>query len=83
MVRSSELAGQPRAVIPWPVNHLVAVLTLWAGAKSYEEKEVSISIRPVSRWKDEVLQNLLIAGFVDFGLDKMWCTNHEQHQKIT
>lgn len=83
MVKSSELAGQPSAVIPWPVNHLVAVLTLWAAAKSYEEKEVSISIRPVSRWKDEVLSNLLVAGFVDFGLDKTWCTNHEQHQKIT
>lgn len=55
MVKSSELAGQSSAVIPWPVNHLVAILALWAGAKSYEEKEVSISIRPVSRWKDEVL----------------------------
>ncbi len=33
-------------------------------------KEISISIKLVSRWKHKVLQNLLVDGCIDFGLDK-------------
>ncbi len=34
------------------------------------EKEISISIKPVSRWKHKVLQNLPVDSCIDFGLDK-------------
>ncbi len=39
------------------------------------EKEISISIKLVSRWKHKVLQNLLVDGCIDFGLDKTQWTN--------
>ncbi len=51
------------------------VLALWAGAKVLLEKEISISIKLVSRWKHKVLQNLLVDGCIDFGLDKTQWTN--------
>ncbi len=73
--RSGMLAGQSSAVISWSANHLEVVLALWAGVKVLLEKEISISIKLVSRWKHKVLQNLLVDGCIDFGLDKTQWTN--------
>ena len=67
--RSGELAGQLSTVIPWSVNHLPVVLALWAGARSCWKNEIFISIKLFSRWKHEVLQNLLIASCIDPVLD--------------
>ncbi len=53
--RSGMLAGQSSTVISWSANHLEVVLALWAGAKVLLEKEISISIKLVSRWKHKVL----------------------------
>ncbi len=52
--RSGMLAGQSSTVISWSAKHLEVVLTLWAGAKVLLEKEISISIKLVSRWKHKV-----------------------------
>ncbi len=49
------LAGQLSTVIAWLAKHLEVVLALWAGAKVLLEKEISISIKLVSRWKHKVL----------------------------
>ena len=68
--RSGELTGQSSTVISWSANHLEVVLSLWAGAKVLLRNEISISIKLVSRWKHKVLQNLLVDGCTDFGLDK-------------
>ncbi len=73
--RSGMLAGQSSTVISWSAKHLEVVLALWAGAKVLLEKEISISIKLVSRWKHKVLQNLLVDGCSDFGLDKTQWTN--------
>ncbi|XP_058604079.1 uncharacterized protein LOC131522542 [Onychostoma macrolepis] len=73
--RSGMLAGQSSTVISWSANHLEVVLALWAGAKVLLEKEISISIKLVSRWKHKVLQNLLVDGCIDLGLDKTQWTN--------
>ncbi len=50
------------------------VLALWTGAEV-----ISISIKLVSRWKHNVLQNLLANGCVDCGLQK----TQDQHQQMT
>ncbi len=76
--RSGMLAGQSSTVISWSANHLEVVLALWAGAKVLLEKEISISIKLVSRWKHKVLQNLLVDGCIDFGLDTTQWTKHQQ-----
>ncbi len=73
--RSGMLAGQSSTVISWSANLLEVVLALWSGAKVLLEKEISISIKLVSRWKNKVLQNLLLDGCIDFGLDKTQWTN--------
>ncbi len=73
--RSGELAGQSSTVISWSANHLEVVLALQAGAEVLLEKEISIALKPVSRWKHKVLQNLLVDGCIDFGLDKTQWTN--------
>ncbi len=73
--RSGMLAGQSSTVISWSANHLEVVLALWAGAKVLLEKEISISIKLVSRWKHKVIQNLLVDSCIDFGLDKAQWTN--------
>ncbi len=73
--RSGMLAGQSSTVISWSANHLEVVLALWAGAKVLLKREISISIKLVSRWKHKVLQNLLVDGCIDFGLDKTQWTN--------
>ena len=73
--RSGELAGQSSTVISWSANHLEVVLALWVGAKVLLQNEISISIKLVSRWKHKVLQNLLVDGCIDFGLDKTQWTN--------
>ncbi len=73
--RSGMLAGQSRTVISCSANHLEVVLAVWAGAKVLLEKEISISIKLVSRWKHKMLQNLLIDSWIDFGLDKTQWTN--------
>ncbi len=56
-------------------NHLEVVLSLWAGVKVLLEKEISISIKLVSRWKHKVLQHVLVDGCIDFGLNKTQWTN--------
>ncbi len=64
--------------VGWPIKHsdimvskpLGSGFVLWAGAKVLLEKENSISIKLFSRWKHKVLQNLLVDGCFDFGLDK-------------
>ncbi len=67
--------GQSSTLISWSANHLEVVLTLWADTKVLLEKEISISIKLVSRWNQKVLQNLLVYGCIDFGLDKTeWTT---------
>ncbi len=53
--RSGEFAGQSSTVISWSAKHLEVVLALWAGAKVLLEKEISISIKLVSRWKHKAL----------------------------
>ncbi len=53
--RSGMLAGQSITVISWSAKHLEVVLAVWAGAKVLLEKEISISIKLVSRWKHKVL----------------------------
>ncbi len=68
---SGMLAGQSRTVISWSANHLEMVLTVWAGAKVLLEKQISFSIKLVSRGKHKVLQNLCF----DSGLDKKQWTN--------
>ncbi len=78
--RSGMLAGQSSTVISWSAKHLEVVLALWAGAKVLLEKEISISIKLVSRWKHKVLQNLLVDGCIDFGLDKtQWINTSRRH----
>ncbi len=42
-------------VISCSANHLEVVLAVWAGAKVLLEKEISISMKLVSRWKHKVL----------------------------
>ncbi len=69
--------------VGWPIKHsdimvskpLGSGFVLWAGAKVLLEKENSISIKLFSRWKHKVLQNLLVDGCFDFGLDKTQWTN--------
>ncbi len=73
--KSGMLAGQSRTVLSWSANQLEEVLVLWAGAKVLLEKEISISIKLFSRWKQKALQNLLVYGCIDFGLDKIQWTN--------
>ncbi len=77
--RSGMLAGQSRTVILWTENHLEVVYALWAGAKVLMEKEISISIKLVSRWKHKVLQNPLVDSCTNFGLDKTEWTNTCRH----
>ncbi len=50
--RSGMLAGQSSTVISWSAKHLEVVLALRAQSC---EKEISISIKLVSRWKHKVL----------------------------
>ncbi len=73
--RSDMLPFQSGTVISWSANHLEVALGLWEGAKVLLEKEISISIKLVSRWKHKVLQNLLVDGIIDFRLDKTQWTN--------
>ncbi len=77
--RVDELAGQSSTLISWSAKHLEVVLALWAGAKILLEKEISISIKLVRRWKHEVFQNLLVDGCINFGLDKTQWTNTSRH----
>ncbi len=70
------LAGQlSTPVNSRSANHLEVGLALWAGAKVLLEKEISISIKLASRWKHKVLRNLMVDGYIDFGLDKTQWTN--------
>ncbi len=68
--RSGMLVGQSSTVISWSAIHLEVVLALWAGAKVLLEKEVSISIKLVSRWKHKVLPNLLVEAALTMDLIK-------------
>ncbi len=77
--RSGMLSGQSSTVISWSENHLEVLLSVWAGAKILLEKEISISIKLVSRWKHKVLQNLPVDGWIYFGLDKTQWTNTSRH----
>ncbi len=78
--RSGMLTGQSSTVISWSGNHLEVVLAVWAGAKVLLENEISISIKFVSRWKNKVLQNLLVDSCIDFGLDKtQWANTNRWH----
>ncbi len=73
--RSGMFAGQSSTVISWSTNQLEVVLAVCSGAKVLLEKEISISIKLVSRWKHKVLHNLLVDGCIDCGLDKTQWTN--------
>ncbi len=78
--RSGMLAGQSSTVISWSANHLEVVLALWADVKVLLEKEISISIKLVSRWKHKVLQNVLVDGCIDFRFDKtQWTSPSKRH----
>ncbi len=74
--------------VGWPIKHSDIMVSkplgngfvLWAGAKVLLEKENSISIKLFSRWKHKVLQNLLVDGCFDFGLDKtQWANTSRRH----
>ncbi len=66
--------------VGWSAKHLEMVVAVWAGAKVLLEKEISISIKLVSRWKHKVLQNLLVDSCIDFGLDKtQWINTSRRH----
>ena len=54
-LRSGHLAGQLSPVIPWSVHQLLVVLALWAGAKCFWLKEMTISIKLINPQKHEVL----------------------------
>ncbi len=64
--------------IVWPIKHSYIIvskplevgLAVWAGAKVLLEKEISISIKLVSRWKHKELQNLLVDGQLTLDLIK-------------
>ncbi len=59
--RSGEFAGQSSTSISWSFNQLLVLLALWAGAKScWNENEISIFKKLVSRRKHEELQNVLV-----------------------
>ncbi len=74
--RSGMLAGQSSTPVnSRSANHLEVGLALWAGAKVLLEKEISISIKLASKWKLKVLRNLMVDGYIDFGLDKTQWTN--------
>ncbi len=77
--RSGMLSGQSSTIISWSENLLEVLLSVWAGAKILLEKEISISIKLVSRWKHKVLQNLPVDGWIYFGLDKTQWTNTSRH----
>ncbi len=78
--RSGMLSGQSSTVISWSANPLKVLLAVWAGAKVLLEKEISISIKLVSRCKHKVLQNLLVDGWIYFGLDKtQWTNTNRRH----
>ncbi len=53
--RSGMLSGQSSTVISWSANHLEVILTLRACTKFLLEKEISISIKLVSRCNGHVL----------------------------
>ncbi len=57
--RSGMLSGQSSTIISWSANHLEVLLALWAGAKVLLEKEISISIKLVSRCKHKILKRRL------------------------
>ncbi len=77
---SGMLSGQSSTVISWSASHLEVILSQWAGAKVLLENEISISIKLVSRWKHKVLQNVLVDGCVDFGLQKtQWVITSRWH----
>ncbi len=76
--RSGMLSGQSSTVISWSANHLEGVLAVWAGAKFLLEKEISISIKLVSRWNliqhngptpADVTGPQIITDFRNFSLD--------------
>ncbi len=77
--RSGMLAVKSSTVISWSVTTWKWFCHLWAGVKVLLEKEISISIKLVSRWKHKVLQNLLVDGCIDFGLNKTQWTNTSRH----
>ncbi len=53
---------------------------LWVGAQILLQKEISISIKLVSRWKHKVLQKHLVDGCIDFGLDiTQWTNTSRRH----
>ncbi len=67
----------------WPVKH-TNTMVIWPTFGAFGsvgrcqillEKEISISIKLVSRWKHKVLQNLLVDGCIVFELDKTQWTN--------
>ncbi len=78
--RSGMLSGQSSTAISWSANHLEVLLALWAGAKFLLEKEISISIMLVSRWKHKVLLNLPVDGYIDFWT---WENTVDQHQQTS
>ncbi len=77
------LAAQSSTVISWSANHIEVVLALWAAPKVLLEKEISICIKLVSRWKHKVLQSLLLDGCIDFGLDNtQWTDTSRCHSTL-
>ncbi len=76
--RSGMLSSQSSTVISWSANHLEGVLSVWEGAKFLLEKEISISIKLVSRWNliqhngptpADVTGPQIITDFRNFSLD--------------
>ncbi len=73
---SGMLAGQSSTVISWSANHLEVVLALWAGAKVLLEKEISITIKLVSRWKHKVLISLFSLVFTVVVVARKHCFDY-------
>ncbi len=78
--RSGEFAGQSSTVTPWSLNQLLVPLAVWAGAKSYLENEISISIKLVSRWEPWIALK-----FPGRWLRWLWISENtvDHHQQMT
>ncbi len=78
--RSGEFSGQSSTPTPWTFNQLLVILAVWAGAKSCWKMK-SVSLKSWSaEGKHEVLQNFLVKGCSDIGLQK---NTMDQHQQMT
>ncbi len=75
--RTGILAAQSNTVLSCLANHLDVFFAMWACPAGKGNQH---SIELVSKWNHKVLQNLLVDGCIDFGLDKTQWTNTSRNQ---